>query len=259
MINLQTALAPPPGDRRPWVVARLLGIDETLNRAQVSIDGGDPVWLRYTPGAYDGITTVYVMRDPYRTGSGQLVVGPAYAEDPAEVPPPPPPPPAPATPSPKTFTAVIRPTWSGTYRNMRNAWDRWNTERSSYGGRSTLYQGSSFGSGTLVGLATYGSQVTALGALEITSIVVTTALATGSGSVALQGAPHSSRPKGGPSPSGATANGNSSVTLTADMQEAFRTGTVKALASVGGSYRATFGTARADGMALRVTYRKNLG
>lgn len=250
MITLAQAM-PQPDDRSPIATGDLLAIDATAGRAQVTVGEGDPVWLPYWPGVYTNVTLVWVLM---HRGVPVCVTAPAYAEAPEVVPPPPPPPPPVGTPSTQTVTVVVRPTWSGTYRTIRNAWDRWNADR--YGGRSTLYQGNAFGSGELIGLATYGNQITALGALEITRVVVTTKVATGSGVVVLQGAPHGSKPGGGPSVSGETASGSTSVTLTAAMREALRTGTARSLASVGSSYRGTFGTARADGMALTVTYRR---
>lgn len=238
--------------RPTLVTARLLApVDTATNRAQVSLFGSEAAWLPFVPGTYTDITTVFVAWSP---GTGHVVVGPCYQEDAASVPAPPPPPPAASDPSPVLDKALIRPTSSGTYRHVRSAWDRWNTGR--YGGASTLYQGDAFGSGQLTGLATYGDQVTALGALEITSIVVTTPLATGSGSVVLQGAPHASRPSGAPAPTGSTASGTTSVSLPADMREALRTGSAKSLATVGASYRGTRGTSHPSGMALAVTYKR---
>lgn len=242
------------GDRRLWTTGRLIGIDTTANRARVSVDGSPEVLLPFVPGVYDGITTVFVLRDPDSRGAGQFVLGPCYAE---AAPPPPPPPQDddPAEPvKTVTETALIRPTWSGTWRVSRSAWDRWNVDR--YGGRSTLYQGSAYGSGTLIGLAVYGDQVASLGALEITRVVVSTPPATGSGDVTLQGAPHGSKPAGAPSPSGVTAAGATAVELPSTIREGMRTGSVKSLACVGGNYRGTYGTSRPAGMALSVTYTR---
>lgn len=236
------------GDRRPFVVGRLLAMDTVTNRAQVTVDESQPVWLPLIPGVYTNITTVWVMTDPYGSGSGQLVLGPCYQEEA----PPPSPPPEPAKLTPVVTSAVIRPVGSATYRHIRSAWDRWNV--SMHGGASTLYQGDAYGSGPLTGLAWYGDQVVNLGALEITAVSVATPLATGSGNVTLQGAPHGSRPAGAPAPVGDTASGGPSVGLTAAMRESLRTGGAKSLASVGGNYRATFGAAHPSGMSLSITY-----
>lgn len=244
---LETA-PPDRGDPRSWCTARLLApVNNTTNRALVSIDGSAGVWLPFLPGVYTNITTVFVDLDRH---AGARVTGPCYAEDPVVVPPAPAPDPDPQP----DITVVIRPTWSGTWRSIRSAYDRWNTDR--YGGRSTLYQGAAFGSGTLVGLAVYGDQVAALGAASISSIVVTTKLATGSGDVTLQGTPAGSQPGGSPAPTGETATGTAQVALTAAMREAFRTGSAKSLATVGVAYRGTYGTSAADGMALTVMYKR---
>lgn len=233
------------GDARLWCTGRLLQIDTVNRRMLVSLDNSPGTWLPYVPGDYTGITTVFVLLSPV---SGQLVQGPCYAEAVAPIPPPPTPAPA------QDVTVVIAPTWSGTWRADRGAYDRWNTDR--YGGRSTLYQGSGFGSGPLTGLATYGDQVVGLGAASISSVVVATPLATGSGAIGLRGTPAGAKPAGAPAPAGSTATGTDTVALPPDMCEALRTGAAKSLASVGAAYRGTYGTSRADGMALTVTYKR---
>lgn len=240
------------GDRRPWAVGRLLRIDSAANLAGVSIDGSPEVLLPYAPGVYTDVTTVLVLRDPYGSGAGQMVLCPYYAE--AAPPPPPPSQDDPEVVGTVTETALVRPTWSGTWRQVRSAWDRWNVDR--YGGRSTLYQGDAYGSGPLTGLATYGDQLVSLGAVEFTRVVVSTPVATGSGTVVVQGAPHASKPSGAPQPSGETASGTTKVDLSATVREGLRTGVVKSLATVGSAYRGTYGTSRADGMALSVTYTR---
>ncbi len=170
--------------------------------------------------------------------------------------------PAPPAPKVETRTVTITPTWSGSYRHAYNQWDRWNTNR--YGGRSTLWQGSKYGSGQMTGLATYGNKLRELGADEITSIEVTlrgVGLNSDLPSIVLRGSPHGSRPGGAPSSSGDTASGQtgstsaSKVRLPASVREAFRTGAVKGLALVGDRYGGVRGTSAADGMALRVTYK----
>lgn len=256
-MDLATALtARRVGDRRPWIVAALLSIDTTANRAVVSIDGSEAVSLPFVPGNYSNITTVFVVRDNAGSGSGDLVVGPCYQMETPLAPPPEPPPAATPEPQPVTDTALIRPVWSGTYRSGGPVpgWDQWNVGR--YGGRSTLYQGNAYGSGPLTGLAVYGSQVQNLGALSIQRIVVSTPLATGSGDVELQGSPHGSKPSGSPARSGPTSSGRTAVELDAATCEEMRTGSVKGLASVGASYRGTRGTSHPSGMALQVTYTR---
>lgn len=173
----------------------------------------------------------------------------------------------PAPPPPKviTKTVTITPTWSGSYRHRYSRWDDWN--QYNYGGRSTLWQGSKYGSGDMTGLATYGSRVTALRADEITKIEVTlrgVGLNSDHPSIVLQGSPHASKPGGAPSSSGATASGQTGtsstakVLLPAALREAFRTGDVRALATVGSGYGAVRGTSAADGMALKITYKTTI-
>ena len=61
-----------------------------------------------------------------------------------------------------TATALILPTWSGTWSTKWGRFDAWQPTR--YGGRSDLYQGDKYNSGLLVGIAVYGDQIAALGA-----------------------------------------------------------------------------------------------
>ena len=184
---------------------------------------------------------------------------PFLVHGPSAVAPPPPPPPAPA-PDPGSTVQVtqwIAPQWSGTYRTIRAAWDRWNVDR--YGGRSTLWQGDSFGSGPLVGYAAYGAQVANLGAISIDRMQVAVRNA-GSGSgpatliSTLQNYP---APPGGPSGSGATATGEGWVDLPSSVFEAWRTGVWGGLATVGSNYAAFAGAGTGDGMVLAVTYTRH--
>lgn len=170
--------------------------------------------------------------------------------------------PAPPPPKVVTRTVTITPTWSGSYREAYGQWDRWNTGR--YGGRSTLWQGSKYGSGPMKGLATYGNKLLELGADEITQVEVTlrgVGMNSDLPSIVVQGSPHGSKPGGAPSSSGATASGQTGSTsatkvrLPESVREAFRTGAVKGLAIVGSGYGGVRGTSAADGMALRVTYK----
>jgi hypothetical protein len=168
--------------------------------------------------------------------------------------------PPPAT---ESVTVTIKPKWSGTWRNSRNAWDRWNVDR--YGGRSTLYQGDGYGSGPLTGLAVYGTQVRDLGAISIESITVTLIgadLASGGVTITVQGSSNGTQPSGAPSSSGATASGTpgragtDKVALPSSVREDFRTGAVRGLATVGSAYGAVRGTSAAAGMALAVKYTR---
>ena len=238
-----------------YKTAQLQSINAVTMRAIVSVDGSQPISLPFVPGVYTGYTTVHVLCDPGKGGRAVLVLGPAGVQvvDPGDptsgVPLPPPPPPASVT-----ATATILPTWSGTWRTGQR-WDQWNVGR--YGGRSDLYQGNAYGSGVLKGLAVYGDQIVGLSALTIVSATVTMNVSTGSGTPTVQGcASGTPAPAGPPSSSGATSSGTGAVDLDSTICEGLRTGTVKGLALVGSGYVAVYGTGRADGMALRITYTR---
>lgn len=249
--------AAPGAITRTHVVAQLVSINPTTQRASVSIDGSVAISLPYLPGTYTGFTTVLVLCDPFQGGRAVWVLGTVGTQTE--------PPATPATPTGTvSATATILPQWSGTWRVDRAAWDRWNVDR--YGGRSDLYQGDGYGSGVLKGLAVYGDQVVNLGASAITGATVTVRrVATGSTSavaVTVQGSPSGTPPAGAPSSSGDTAavslpyETTGSIALTAPMCEALRTGGAKGLALVGATYAGIYGTSRADGMALSLTYTR---
>lgn len=226
----------------------------TVTDATVLVDGVTYV-LPYLASTYGALpAAVWVSLDDW--GLPTLVLGPSAVA----APPAPPPPPPPDEPSVVRAVAVIVPQWSGTWRASRGAWDRWNADVGRYGGRSTLYQGSSFGSGPLTGLATYGDQIVNLGATSIERIEVavrSVGLASGSPPVTVQGSPHGAPPGGAPSSSGDTASGMGGlVNLPPSTREAMRTGAVKGLALVGGPYSAAAGAGSGDGMALTVTYTR---
>ncbi|WP_405373436.1 MULTISPECIES: hypothetical protein [unclassified Microbacterium] len=170
----------------------------------------------------------------------------------------------PSPPPPKTVTrtVTITPTWSGSYRHRYDQWDRWNTNR--YGGRSTLWQGSKYGSGEMTGLAVYGNRIRDLDADEIVSIELTlrgVGLNSDLPSIVVQGSPHGSKPGNAPSSSGPTVSGQTGassavkVKLPAALREALRTGAAKGLATVGSGYGGVRGTSAGDGMALKITYK----
>jgi len=186
-------------------------------------------------------------------GQPVLVHGPSAIAPP----PPPPPPPEPDVPATVQVQQAIGPQWSGTFRQIRGAWDRWNTDR--YGGRSTLWQGDAHGSGPLVGYAAYGSQVAALGAISIDRIQVAVRNAgSGGGPATLIGTTQNfPAPAGGPSGTGATTSGEGWVDLHPATFEAWRTGGIGGLATVGGNYAAFAGAGNGDGMTLVVTYTRN--
>lgn len=239
------------GDDRQFVVAQLISINTaaTVKRATVSIDGAPAVALPYVDfGSYAGFTTVLVARDPFGAGSGQWVLGPVGSQ--ATPPPAPPAQPPPATPSTKQVKTTIRPSASGTWSNKWGRFYAWNVGR--YGGSTTLYQGDNYGSGTLEGIAVYGNQITALNALSIDACVLHVPLATGSGTVQVQGTTQGSLAN--PAPAGATASGTGSFELGATIRGQLRTGASKGLVLVGAAYLAVYGTGA--GMALSITYTR---
>lgn len=325
------AILAPGADVRAWAPGVVLSIDNTGARLTVDLGDGVPVVLRRVAAPYRVGDTVAVVRDPGRSGAGQVVVGVVSAPAPAwswgevtavdggsarltvtvdgvsyvlphvagtyavtdqvavlldhtsglgglvvgKMGNPPSNPSVPVVPAtvaaPTTRTVgpvAITPSWSGTYRVSRAAWDRWNT--GSYGGRSDCYQGTdSTGSGgQLIGLVTFGDKLVNLGATSITAAVVTLR-SNGAGyttapTFTVQGSPHGSRPTGSPSTTGTTATsaaiarvgGRTTLALPSDIREGMRTGAIKGLVIVGSTYAGLFGTSRADGLALAITYTK---
>lgn len=231
--------------------ARLVSIDATAKTAVVTLAGANYT-IPYIPSAYTAGALVWVLRNPSKWGAPELMLGPWDVAAPPvpEVPLVPPVPPEGGT---VQVTTTIRPQWSGTWRTIRGAWDRWNEAQ--FGGRSDLYQGNAFGSGPLTGLATYGDQLVNLGAISIDAVTVALIHNGGSGmpgAPTVQGSPHGSQPGGAPSSSGDTSTG----TLTASMRENLRTGAIKGLALVGAGYVAVRGTSHPEGMALTITYTR---
>lgn len=252
-----------------WSPGTVTSINTGTNRLTVTLDAleGASVTVPHGAGTYTVGARVIVLLD-FHSGMGHVVLT-TLGNPPPPPPPPPPPTPPPPKPTERTYTAVIRPTWSGTYRVNRAAWDRWNT--GTYGGRSDLYQDGSSSSGDLIGLATYGAQIVALGATAITAVTVAL-VSNGSGlsgsawTATVQGSASASQPAGAPAFTGATASGSvagyggvgktTSVALGATMRDGLRTGAIRSLGLVGSGYGGVYGTGRADGMALAVTYSK---
>lgn len=247
-----------PIDADPLVVA---GTVTAVGSGTVTVTtlGGSYV-LPCASSTYAAGQDVHVVRDPARFGAPSFVLGPSGTMSN----------PRGTTPSGGSSNptqtvkrqATISPQWSGTYRTG-HGWDRWNTDR--YGGRSTLWQGSEYGSNLLIGLATYGNQIVNLRAASIQSIVATVTRADSSVSTGraptLRGSAHGSKPGGAPSSSGATSSGSAvapgkttRVTLDPSTYNDFRTGDFKGIALVGGAYGGFAGTSRGDGMALTIQY-----
>ncbi len=241
-------LPKPHSDTRIWAVAQLLAPDPGTNRLQVSIRGGPPVWLPYVNGVYTSITTVYVLLDPAGSGAGQLVIGPAGNQGAST--PPPPPANVPVT---KTYKTTISPSDSGTWSTKWGRFYAWNVGR--YGGSTTCYQSSGFGSQQLYGIAVYGNQIKALGADAITSAVLSVPLATGSGTVQVQESAMGSL-SSLPTTFGSTASGTGTIALGSTIRDDLRTGAAKGLVLVGAAYLAVYGKGHAPGMSLAITYTK---
>lgn len=159
--------------------------------------------------------------------------------------------------------ARIGPQGSGSWRSAYSRWDSWNTDR--YGGPSTLWQGDAYGSGSMIGWAGHGDQVVNLQAQQITRMWVDVIRADTSTSAVrsavLQGSPNGSRPSGAPtgfgdttSTGGLTPGAGQRIELPASTYEAWRTGALKGLITVGGDYAGFYGTARGEAMALTVQY-----
>lgn len=251
-------------DSRLIVPGVVVEVDTSGNRVKVAVNGGSGSWV---PAIFDGHTyvagrTVAILRNPLLGGRGELCIGPYYPN--ASTPPDeesiPSAPPEPETSV--TRTVTLTPSWSGTWRADRSAYDRWNVDR--YGGRSTLYQGSAHGSGSLTGLAVFGNQIKNLNATTITSMKVTLRGANlneaSYPSITVRPATNGTKPAGAPSTAGTTASGSPGragvvkTTLDSGDYASFADGTYKGIALTGASYGAVRGTSAADGMALEITY-----
>ncbi|GAB6857348.1 hypothetical protein [Microbacterium xylanilyticum] len=164
-------------------------------------------------------------------------------------------------------TATIGSQDSGTWLTSGGRWDSWNTDR--YGGRTDIYQGDAYGSGPLLGWAGYGDQIVNLGAVAISSILLTARKNDVNGlsaALTVQGTASGGRPGGAPAgaaygtaSTAAIGPGNwGTVNLPAALNEAFRTGAVKGLIAVGSDYGGFGGTATPGSFVLTITYTKNV-
>lgn len=260
-----------PGTDTTLVVRGVVvAVDTTGNRLKVAVNGGAGSWVAAVPW-FDYTSAlgrpVHCLRNPLKGGRLELVFGPTLAlastpdeDDVPEVPPA-------APPSTVTRTVTVTPDWSGTYNAYRSAWDRWNTDRPEYGGRSTLYQGQPSWytpHGPFTGLAVFGNQIVNLSAITITDMQLTLRGAdlneASYPAMTLQAATNGTQPSGAPTVAGSTFTGdadrNSVVTVTVPsaLYAGFAAGTYKGIATVGSLYNAVRGTSAADGMALRITY-----
>ena len=250
--NRGTAPGPRPGsDRTPVVVARLLTEPDADNRCTISLPNSDPLVVPAVPSTYTGVTSVYVtMQD------GKPIVVTAPAGTPtfsADAP----------TGDPVVTTVtgrVITPTVSGTWRATRSAWDRWNDA-------TDVYQAGSTASGALSGIACYGTQITALGATDITRAVLTLVSNghpnAGAWTASIKGAAHASLPGSAPTLAATSTSvsvpsadgGVVSVELDATTRGNLRTGTWVALGlAASGTYGGTRGTRDSRGWVLSLDY-----
>jgi hypothetical protein len=234
----------PLNPRYPAEAGTLTAINTGTHVATVNLNAGSYA-LPYLAATYTVGNPVWVGLSDW--GTPYLVLGPSDVSAAPVTPPTPP-----AGPTTVQTTTTIYPQWSGSYR-YGSGWDRWNTSR--YGGRSTLYQGNGFGSGPMVGLATYGDQFRNLGAISIDAASVMlrgVGLSGASGPATVQGTPDASQPGGAPSPSGTSATGDGWTGLPGGILAGFLSGAYKGLCTVGGNYWAGNG----DGMAVSVTYTR---
>ncbi|MCB2412460.1 hypothetical protein LGT39_06300 [Demequina sp. TTPB684] len=242
----------------------LLAVDTDTNRVQVSVDGSSGVWIPYLAGSYTVGDIVWVFRENLPGTSGMICLGRVGGTSEVGAPEVPD-----APPTTEAAVATILPTWTGTWRVSRSAYDQWNASRAEYGGRATLYQGDAFGSGQLYGLALYGNQIKDLGAVSIESIALTlrdASLSLGSRPAMVVRAATNTNASAAPAATGATMNpaalakgAVTTLALDGSLLESFRTGALQALATVGvgsSAYNAVRGTSDADGMALTVNYTR---
>jgi len=229
--------------------------DETLT---VEVLGG--AWeLGYTSSTYDVGETVAVLRHPTGFGVPQWVLGIAGREVSAQDP-------GGGAGNPgvgELRQAVVGPQDSGSYRSSFGRWDTWNTNR--YGGTPALWQGNGSGSGPMVGWAGYGDQVANLWAVSIQNIWVDVVRSDSSFPTAkapvLQGSPDGVRPGGAPGGAGDAVGGagltpeqGTRIRLPDSTYEAWRTGGIKGLRTVGGDYMALYGSNRGGAMVLTIQY-----
>lgn len=243
------------------VVGRVTAVNTAAGTLTVATVGGS-YDLPFASGTYSVGTLVHVWRSAERLGMPVFVLGQQgnYAGvDPGGVS-------AGAGNPPQSVLReiVFRPQWSGSWRSGYSRWNTWNTDR--YGGPSTLWQGSGYGSTAMTGLATYGDQIVNLGAssIESASVLVYRADTSVSTGVAptLQPSTNGSQPGGAPTVAGATATGPSLtpeagawVDLPSGVLAGFLAGTYKGVALVGSGYGGFYGTAKGDGMLLKLQYK----
>lgn len=135
----------------------------------------------------------------------------------------------------------LAPSSVGTYRYSKSAWNSWQPGR--FGFPAVAYQGSKYGSGTLVGVFGFGEQIVGLGASSIDSATITMRRSDADGGVIAPvavgvstGAAAGAAPVGVTGTyggSGAGSGGGSTIQLGADVCNGLRTGAVKGIGLVG--------------------------
>ena len=150
-------------DRTMVAVARVLDVANGGTTVTVSLLGSAGITLPAPASTWTGVATAHVLLDP-DTGRPVHVLGPAPAPKtaPASFKPP--------EASTRTITCTAHPTWTGTYATTPTGWGRFNA--AIVGHPRDLHQGDA-GTGILTGLATYGQQIPAIGAIKITRAALT--------------------------------------------------------------------------------------
>jgi len=222
--------------------------------------GGEWVLKPFAAGTYDPGDDVWVIRHPSGFGRPEGVLGVAAeaaggsdpgggSANPGEL---------------VSRQATISPQHSGSWKSSSGRWDSWNPDR--YGGVATLWQGNAYGSGPMVGWVGYGDQAVNLHAETIdlmTASVIRADSSVAAGKTAvLQGSPNGTRPGGAPSGGGATAatgpltpGAGQTIQLPSSTYEAWRTGALKGLITVGGDYAGFYGYTRGDAFVITVQYK----
>jgi hypothetical protein len=219
----------------------------------------DTYELPFASSTYDVDDKVLVLRHPSGFGVPQAVMGIAGLDRPATNP-------GGGAGNPgqaQQRQAIISPQDSGSFKTAQSRWDSWNLN--THGGAPSLWQGNAYGSGPMIGWAGYGDQVANLWASSIDRMWVDVIRADSSVSAArtavLQGSPDGVRPAGTPggvgdgvATGGLAPSQSARVELPASSYEAWRTGGIKGLRTVGGDYLALAGTNRGGAMVLVVQY-----
>lgn len=252
--------------RTPEVVSGYL-VSYADGSAVVSVWDSGPTTVRALPGTYVDGGTVNVLMDA--RGRPEMVMGPT------SVTPPPKPPPRP---QPETVpggtgetkaesplvrrTKVVKPTYSGTYRDgggFLSGWGKWGDSSDSY--PNGLMQGSLRNSGPLVGFVTYGDQISGLDAERVAMTLNIKSDHWATFTPRFRPSPHRSRPSGRPVSNGSQFDGGSlgadrsdRVPAPDDICVKFARGESSGFILDGGQHGALWGKGHSSSMTLSVTY-----